>query len=51
MRAHSADYFVDQLAMLSQRGITSFFISDDTFTLNAQRVIDVCRKMIDRGSR
>ena len=49
VRAHSADYFVDQLAMLAQRGVNSFFISDDTFTLNAGRVMEVCRKMIDRG--
>jgi anaerobic magnesium-protoporphyrin IX monomethyl ester cyclase len=49
VRYHSAAYFVDQLAMLTQRGISSFFISDDTFTLNPQRVIEVCKMMIDRG--
>jgi anaerobic magnesium-protoporphyrin IX monomethyl ester cyclase len=49
VRYHSAPYFVDQLAMLTQRGISSFFISDDTFTLNPQRVIEVCKMMIDRG--
>ena len=49
VRAHSADYFVNQMAMLVKRGLSSFFISDDTFTLNAQRVIEVCQAIIDRG--
>lgn len=49
VRAHSADYMVDQLAMLNQRGINHFYLSDDTFTLNTQRVIELCRKMIDKG--
>jgi radical SAM superfamily enzyme YgiQ (UPF0313 family) len=48
VRAHSADYLVDQLELLVQRGRTSFFISDDTFTLNTKRVIEVCRKIIQR---
>ncbi len=48
VRAHSADYFVDQLTMLAERGITFFYISDDTFTLDSELVIDVCRKIIER---
>lgn len=49
IRAHSAGYFVDQLQTLVERGNTFFFISDDTFTLNSKRVIEVCRQIIDRG--
>jgi anaerobic magnesium-protoporphyrin IX monomethyl ester cyclase len=49
VRSHSADYFVDQLAMLAARGIRFFYVSDDTFTLNRALVIDACRKIIDRG--
>jgi anaerobic magnesium-protoporphyrin IX monomethyl ester cyclase len=49
VRSHSADYFVDQLAMLVSRGIRFFYVSDDTFTLNRTLVIDVCRKIIERG--
>jgi radical SAM superfamily enzyme YgiQ (UPF0313 family) len=49
VRAHSADYFVDQLQMLTERGTTFFYVSDDTFTLNTQRVINVCRQIIQRG--
>jgi radical SAM superfamily enzyme YgiQ (UPF0313 family) len=49
VRAHSTDYMVAQLDMLSRRGATHFFLSDDTFTLNADRVIDLCQKIIHRG--
>jgi radical SAM superfamily enzyme YgiQ (UPF0313 family) len=46
---HSADYFVDQLTLLYQQGITFFFVSDDTFTLKKKRVIEICRKILDKG--
>ena len=49
VRAHSTDYLVDQLEMLSGRGATHFYLSDDTFTLDAGRVIELCQKMIHRG--
>ena len=49
VRAHSTDYMVDQLELLSNRGVTHFFLSDDTFTLKTDLVIDLCRKIIDRG--
>jgi anaerobic magnesium-protoporphyrin IX monomethyl ester cyclase len=49
VRSHSAAYFVEQLAILASRGTTFFFVSDDTFTLNTGLVIDVCRKIIERG--
>ncbi len=49
MRFHSPQYFVNQLEMLCQRGVKFFYVSDDTFTLNKQRVIDICKVIIDRG--
>jgi radical SAM superfamily enzyme YgiQ (UPF0313 family) len=49
VRSHSTDYLVDQITLLVERGITFFYLSDDTFTLNAERVIELCRKIIDRG--
>jgi len=49
VRYHSADYFVGQLAALHRRGRRFFFVSDDTFTLNRRRAIDVCRQIIQRG--
>lgn len=48
VRYHSAEYFVEQLAALRQRGRRFFFVSDDTFTLNRRRVIAACRQMIQR---
>jgi radical SAM superfamily enzyme YgiQ (UPF0313 family) len=48
VRSHSADYFVEQLETLQRRGRRFFFVSDDTFTLNRRRVIEVCRQIIQR---
>ena len=48
VRFHGADYFVAQMERLREKGVTFFFVSDDTFTLNRERVIDICRRIIDR---
>jgi len=48
VRFHSASWFVDQLETLYKRGITHFYISDDTFTMDKKRVIEVCTKIIAR---
>jgi hypothetical protein len=32
----------------NERGNTFFFVSDDTFTLNTERVLEVCHQIIDR---
>lgn len=49
VRAHSARYFVDQLILLVRRGITFFYFSDDTFTLDSDLVIAICRKIVEAG--
>jgi len=49
VRFHSPDNFVDQLEHLYQKGITFFYFSDDTFTIKKDRVIDICRKIIERN--
>lgn len=46
VRFHSADYFVEQLSQLAGQGTRFFYISDDTFTINAGRVIEICQKII-----
>ena len=46
VRFHSADYFVEQLSQLAGQGTRFFYISDDTFTINARRVIEICQKII-----
>ncbi|MCG6910706.1 MAG: radical SAM protein [Deltaproteobacteria bacterium] len=49
VRAHSPDYFVDQLERLNQKGVNHFYFSDDTFTYRATTVVDICREIIRRG--
>ncbi len=49
VRFHSADYFVDQMERLHRRGVHFFFVSDDIFTMRPGLVIEICRKIIDRG--
>ncbi len=46
VRFHSPGYFVKQLKRLKEKGNHFFFISDDTFTLNKERVIEICKKII-----
>jgi anaerobic magnesium-protoporphyrin IX monomethyl ester cyclase len=47
VRFHSADYFVTQMERLREKGVTFFFVSDDTFTLKRELVIDICRRIIE----
>ena len=49
LRFHSTNYFVDQLQQLYQKGITFFYFSDDTFTISKKRVIQICRKILEKG--
>ncbi|MCD4742061.1 MAG: radical SAM protein [Desulfobacteraceae bacterium] len=48
VRFHSACWFVDQIEILYKKGVTHFYISDDTFTMDTKRVIEVCKKIIAR---
>lgn len=45
VRFHSADYFVEQLKLLNQKGVSFFYFSDDTFTLKKDLVLEVCEKI------
>jgi radical SAM superfamily enzyme YgiQ (UPF0313 family) len=49
VRFHSPEYFVDQLELLHRKGVTHFYVSDDTFTVKERRVIEICRQIIERG--
>lgn len=51
VRSHSVGYFVDQLELLFQKGIRFFFVSDDTFTMDREKVVALCREIIRRGLR
>ncbi len=47
-RMRSADNVVDEFEECSRLGIKEILVYDDTFTANRQRVIDICKKMIER---
>lgn len=49
VRFHSPAYFVGQLERLNRRGVRHFYFSDDTFTLNPKKVIEVCRLILAHG--
>jgi len=51
VRFHSPEYFVEQLERLSRRGVSFFYVSDDTFTLRKERVIRICEEILKRGLR
>ena len=49
VRFHSASYFVDQIQAQVERGQRFFYFSDDTFTLDRDRAMEVCRLILERG--
>jgi radical SAM superfamily enzyme YgiQ (UPF0313 family) len=44
-RGRSADNVVEEIQFLESRGIKEIEFLDDTFTLNSQRVIDICDRI------
>ena len=49
VRFHSADYFVEELEWLYKKGIHSFYFSDDTFSVNKNYVIAICKKILEKN--
>ncbi len=48
IRFHSPNYFITQLERLNRKGIHFLYISDDTFTVDKDRLIAICRGIIER---
>ena len=48
-RVRSADNVVDELEECYKLGIKEILVYDDTFTINQQRVIDICKKISERN--
>jgi len=48
VRFHSLEYFVEQMEELYRKGVSFFYVSDDTFTMKKDRVIQICKKIIER---
>ena len=46
-RYRSAQNILSEIELLKSKGITEFFIIDDTFTINRKRVLALCNLLID----
>ena len=51
VRFHSAKWFADEVQTLVKKGVTHFYISDDTFTMDKNRVIEFCNHLIKNKLR
>jgi anaerobic magnesium-protoporphyrin IX monomethyl ester cyclase len=51
VRALSPARFVEELELLHGRGVSFFYVSDDTFTADRDRVVEICRRILARGLR
>ena len=49
IRFRPPEHFIEELELLYNKGITSFNFSDDTFTINKKRVIEICKGIIAKG--
>jgi len=49
IRWRSPEKFVEELESLFGKGVTFFYFSDDTFTINAKRVIEICKGIIEKN--
>lgn len=48
IRFHSPENFVRHIELLYNKGITFFYVSDDNFTINKNRVIEICKMILDK---
>jgi anaerobic magnesium-protoporphyrin IX monomethyl ester cyclase len=49
VRLRSPEHFVQELAMLFDKGIKFFYFSDDTFTIKRDRIIEICQRIMEKG--
>ncbi|MGD9038418.1 MAG: radical SAM protein [Desulfobacteraceae bacterium] len=49
IRFRSPENFIAELELLYQKGIRFFYISDDTFTTNKKRVMDICKMILEKN--
>jgi radical SAM superfamily enzyme YgiQ (UPF0313 family) len=48
IRFHSPDNFVKHLEILYNKGVSFFYVSDDNFTINKNKVIEICKRILDK---
>ncbi len=49
IRWRSPEKFVEELELLFRKGVTFFYFSDDTFTIDPKRVIEICKRIIQHN--
>lgn len=49
IRWRSPEHFVRELEVLYKNGTRFFYFSDDTFTMSKERVIEICKKIIEKN--
>jgi anaerobic magnesium-protoporphyrin IX monomethyl ester cyclase len=49
IRWRSPEKFVEELEMLYRKGVAFFYFSDDTFTLEPERAIEICKRIIEKN--
>jgi radical SAM superfamily enzyme YgiQ (UPF0313 family) len=49
IRWRSPQNFVEELEMLVHKGVSFFYFSDDTFTIDPNRVIELCKRIIEKN--
>jgi len=49
VRFHSPEWFRREIEMLVIKGVTHFYISDDTFTMDKHRVLGFCRLIMEKN--
>lgn len=50
-RARSTDQVIEEIRYVIELGVREILFYDDTFTVNRQRVIDICRRIYHEGLR
>lgn len=49
VRFHSPAYLIRQIERLASRGVHFFFVSDDTFTLRRENVLEFCHLLVKKN--
>ena len=47
VRFHSPEWMIREIKTLMEKGITHFYLSDDTFTMDKDRVLAFCRQILE----